>query len=120
MVEAIEKAGYTPGKDVSLALDVAASELFDKASASTRFKKEGKELDARRAGRHLRAAVPRSTRSSRSRTACAEDDWDGWKQLTDELGSKVQLVGDDLFVTNAERLKRGHQARASRTRSSSR
>src|SRR6185436_11390708 len=92
-IEAIKAAGYTPGKDVAMALDVASSELYDKASGKYVFKKEKKELDTAGMVALYRGLV--------------EKYWDGWKKLTDELGSKCQLVGDDLFVTNPERIKEG-------------
>jgi enolase len=81
-------------------------------TASTSCEGEGRTLDAGRAWSTICADAGRDAiRSSRSRTACAEDDWDGWKLLTDRLGGKVQLVGDDLFVTNSERLREGIDAR---------
>ena len=104
LVRAIEDAGYKPGKDIFLALDCAASEFYDKASKSYTFDKKkvsGPELVA--IYEKLAAAYPLISIED----GCAEDDWDTWKLLTDKLGKKLQLVGDDLFVTNVERLKRG-------------
>ena len=104
LVRAIEDAGYKPGKDVFLALDCAASEFYDKASKSYTFDKKkisGAELVA--TYEKLSSQYPIISIED----GCAEDDWDTWKLLTDKLGKKVQLVGDDLFVTNVERLKRG-------------
>jgi enolase len=104
LVRAIEDAGYKPGKDVFLALDCAASEFYDKASKSYTFDKKkisGAELVA--TYEKLSSTYPIISIED----GCAEDDWDTWKLLTDKLGKKVQLVGDDLFVTNVERLKRG-------------
>ena len=106
-LEAIEKAGYTPGRDISLALDCAASEFFDKSKKLYTFDK--KEIDgaalidiyARLADKYPLVSIE---------DGCAEDDWDTWKKLTDRLGRKVQLVGDDLFVTNVTRLARGIEA----------
>ncbi|MFN7700327.1 MAG: phosphopyruvate hydratase [Deltaproteobacteria bacterium] len=106
-LEAIEKAGYTPGRDISLALDCAASEFFDKNKKLYTFDK--KEIDgaalidiyARLADKYPLVSIE---------DGCAEDDWDTWKKLTDRLGRKVQLVGDDLFVTNVTRLARGIEA----------
>jgi enolase len=104
LVRAIEDAGYKPGKDVFLALDCAASEFYDKASKSYTFDKKkisGAELVA--TYEELSSQYPIISIED----GCAEDDWDTWKLLTDKLGKKLQLVGDDLFVTNVERLKRG-------------
>jgi enolase len=104
LVRAIEDAGYKPGKDVFLALDCAASEFYDKASKSYTFDKKkisGAELVAQY--EKLSSQYPILSIED----GCAEDDWETWKLLTDKLGKKVQLVGDDLFVTNVERLKRG-------------
>ncbi len=104
LVRAIEDSGYQPGKDVFLALDCAASEFYDKKSNSYTFDKKkvsGAELVA--IYEKLSATYPLISIED----GCAEDDWDTWKLLTDKLGKKLQLVGDDLFVTNVERLKRG-------------
>ena len=104
LVTAIEDAGYTPGKDVFLGLDCAASEFYDKKSNTYTFDKKkvsGAELIA--IYESLASKYPLITIED----GCAEDDWDGWKLLTDKLGKKLQLVGDDLFVTNVERLKKG-------------
>ena len=102
ILEAIEKAGYTPGEDIALALDVAATELFkDGVYHFEGSKLTGDELSSYYA--ELVANYPLvSIEDSHS-----EEDWDGWKAVTDTLGGKVQLVGDDLFVTNPERLERG-------------
>jgi enolase len=104
LMGAIEAAGYKPGADFHLALDVAASEFFDKKSKKYTFDKKaisGEELVA--TYERLTTAYPLISIED----GCAEDDWDTWKLLTDKLGKKCQLVGDDLFVTNVERLKRG-------------
>ncbi len=104
LVRAIEDAGYKPGKDIFLALDCAASEFYDKASKSYTFDKKkisGAELVA--TYEKLSSQYPIISIED----GCAEDDWATWKLLTDKLGKKIQLVGDDLFVTNVERLKRG-------------
>jgi enolase len=104
LVSAIEAAGYKPGKDVSLALDCAASEFFDKKSEKYTFDKKSVSRE------ELIAIYEDFTRKYpivSIEDGCAEDDWDGWKLATQRLGSKVQLVGDDLFVTNVERLRRG-------------
>ena len=102
ILEAITAAGYTPGTDIALALDVAASEFHTDGSYSfeggTKSAAEMIEYYA-----ELVAAYPLVSIED----PLNEDDWDGWKAITDALGDKVQLVGDDLFVTNPERLKRG-------------
>lgn len=117
IIEAIKKAGYEPGTDIRIALDVAATELYGDA------KKNGKE------GMYYFEGESKTTGKEVYRTAtemvdmyealCAkypiisiedgldEEDWDGWKLMTDRIGDRVQIVGDDLFVTNAERLQRG-------------
>jgi len=104
VLQAIEAAGYAPGKDVSLALDCAASEFFDKKSGRYTFDKKEVSTD------ELIGIYERLTRDYpivSIEDGLAEDDWTGWKGLTDRIGGRVQLVGDDLFVTNVERLKRG-------------
>jgi enolase len=104
VVRAIEEAGYKPGKDVFVALDCAASEFYDKKSARYTFDKKSitrEELVA--IYDQLSSKYPLISIED----GCAEDDWDGWKLLTQRVGSRVQLVGDDLFVTNVERLRRG-------------
>src|SRR5262249_19883158 len=104
LVAAIESAGYAPGKDFHVALDCAASEFFDKASKKYTFDKKqvsGAEL----VGIYEKLASKYPLVSIED--GCAEDDWDTWKLVTEKLGKRVQLVGDDLFVTNVERLKRG-------------
>ena len=105
LLEAIEQAGYKPAADVALALDVASSELY--ADGGYVFKKS----DGKKRGRdemvRLYEDWVRQYPIVSIEDAFAEDDWDGWKMLTDALGKKVQLVGDDLFVTNKTRLARG-------------
>ncbi len=104
LVKAIEDTGYKPGKDFHLALDCAASEFFDKKSNKYTFDKKtitGPELVA------TYEKLCQSYPVCSIEDGCDEDDWETWKLLTDKLGKKVQLVGDDLFVTNVERLKRG-------------
>jgi enolase len=104
VADAIEAAGYRPGADVALCLDVAASELYD--AKTKRYRLEGKDLDSSGMADWLEALAERFPIVS-IEDGLAEDDWDGWALLTKRLGSKVQLVGDDLFVTNPERLRRG-------------
>jgi enolase len=104
ILEAIGKAGYKPGEQIALALDSAASEFFDKKTNSYDY--EGKhrssaemvELYAGWAGKYPIVSIE---------DGLAEDDWAGWKALTDRLGGKIQLVGDDIFVTQVPRLRRG-------------
>jgi enolase len=102
ILEAIEKAGYAPGTDIALALDVAASEFYQDGSYSFEGgSKSAEEMVAYYA--ELVDAYPLVSIED----PLNEDDWDGWKAMTDQLGTKVQIVGDDLFVTNPERLARG-------------
>ncbi|MDQ6525648.1 phosphopyruvate hydratase [Nocardioides sp. LHD-245] len=102
IAEAVAKAGYELGKDVALALDVAASEFFaDGAYTFEGEKKTAEQMTAYYAD--LVASYPIVSIED----PLDEDDWEGWKAITDELGTKTQLVGDDLFVTNVERLQRG-------------
>jgi len=104
VMKSIEAAGYRPGEDVLLGLDVAATEFFKDGKYV--LSGEGKTLDS--AGMvQLYADLCRRYPIASIEDGMAEDDWQGWKALTDELGGKVQLVGDDLFVTNTERLQRG-------------
>ncbi|PZU45555.1 MAG: phosphopyruvate hydratase [Arsenicicoccus sp.] len=102
IMEAITKAGYTPGSDIALALDVAASEFFDKGKYTFEGKKR-KAADMVKYYAELVDAYPLVSIED----PLNEDDWEGWVQMTTQLGTKVQLVGDDLFVTNPERLQRG-------------
>jgi enolase len=102
IIEAVKEAGYVPGKDIALALDVAASEFYKDGS----YEFEGKSRSAAEMTEYyeeLADAYPLVSIED----PLFEDDWAGWKVLTDRLGSKVQIVGDDLFVTNPERLARG-------------
>ena len=106
IVEAIEKAGYKPGDDVRLGLDVAATEMYDKETKLYDLKHEGKKLTAEQ----MVDLYEEWVNNFPIVDGLDEEDWDGWKVLTDRLGKKVQLVGDDLFVTNTERLERGIEA----------
>jgi enolase len=108
ILEAIDRAGYRAGTDVLLALDAAASEMFEegayvfrKSDGSRKTAAEMVEFYRRWVGRYPIASIE---------DGLAEDDWDGWRLLTRELGAKVQLVGDDLFVTNPQRLRLGIDA----------
>ena len=104
IAKACEKAGYRPGEDVTFALDPASTEFFK--DGRYHLDGEGKVLDAEGIVRYYADLVARYPIVS-IEDGCAEDDWTAWKLLTDTLGNKVQLVGDDLFVTNPERLRRG-------------
>ena len=104
---AIEQAGYKPGQDVVICLDPAASEFFDKESGEYVFKKgDGSRRTAQAMTDYYRDLAARYPIVSLE-DGLAEDDWDGWVHLTTELGSKLQLVGDDIFVTNVQYLKKG-------------
>jgi len=107
LIEAISKAGFTPGKDIALGLDVAATEFFDKGS----YLFEGKKTSAEELSAYygeLVAAYPLVTIED----PLDEDDWEGWAQLNSDIGHKVQIVGDDLFVTNPKRLAKGIELKA--------
>jgi len=104
ILEAIDKAGYKAGSDMFLALDVASTEFFDKAKGV--YKYEGKEITGAELS-DLYAAWADKYPLVSIEDGLDENDWDGWKALTDKVGGKLQLVGDDLFVTNTERLSRG-------------
>jgi len=104
IMTAIEQAGYKPGEQVFIALDVAATELYDDKKKV--YTIDGKTTDAGGMIELLKSWADQYPIVS-IEDGCSEDDWDGWKQLTDVLGEKVQIVGDDLFVTNTERLQRG-------------
>ncbi len=106
VMEAIEKAGYTPGKDVVLALDCASTEFYNSKKKRYTLESTGKDLSSDElvamwvdwAKRYPIVSIE---------DGMAEDDWKGWRTLTEELGDRVQLVGDDLFVTNTKRLSQG-------------
>ena len=104
IMEAIEKAGYAPGKDIFLALDVASSEMYENGKYN--FKGEGKVYTSEELVNYYSNLVNKYPIIS-IEDGLSEDDWDGWKLLTEKLGNKVQLVGDDLFVTNYSRLNLG-------------
>ena len=104
ITKACEKAGYRPGEDITFALDCASTEFY--VDGAYRMDGEGKSFDAAGMVAYLADLAKRYPIVS-IEDGCAEDDWAGWKHLTDVLGAKVQLVGDDLFVTNPERLRRG-------------
>jgi enolase len=106
IVEAIEKAGYKPGEEIMLALDVAATEMYDEEKKVYNLAGEGRILTVDEMINYYEELVNKYPIIS-IEDGLAEDDWDGWKQLTERLGKKIQLVGDDLFVTNTERLNKG-------------
>jgi enolase len=108
VMEAIKKAGYKPGKDIAIALDPAANELFDgKTGKYSFFKSDPKnKVSSDTMVEHWAKWVSKYPIIS-IEDGLAEDDWDGWKTMTNKLGGKIQIVGDDLFVTNTERLAKG-------------
>ncbi|MFB0972254.1 MAG: phosphopyruvate hydratase, partial [Neofamilia sp.] len=108
IVEAIKKAGYEPGKEVRIALDVAATELYDEETKIYSIPGEGRTLTSEEMVDWYAELVEKYPIIS-IEDGLAEDDWDGWKLMTEKLGDKIQIVGDDLFVTNTERLTEGIQ-----------
>ena len=106
IIEAIEKAGYKPGDDVKIAMDVAASEFYDADENVYKLTGEGVTRTSAEMVEYLTSLCDKYSVIS-IEDGLAEDDWDGWKLLTDALGDRVQLVGDDLFVTNTARLSEG-------------
>jgi len=106
ILEAIKKAGYTPGDDFYLCLDPAASEFFDKDKKKYILASENRELNPAEMVDYYAELVDKYPIFS-IEDGMDEDDWEGWKIMTDKLGDKIQLVGDDLFVTNVERLQMG-------------
>ena len=107
ILEAIDKAGYKAGKDIGLALDPAASEFYDSQKKKYIFKKSDNSVHDSAGMVRFWSDWVRQYPIVSIEDGMAEDDWKGWKLLTDTLGDKIQLVGDDLFVTNTERLGRG-------------
>ena len=118
IVEAIKKAGYEPGKEIVIALDVAASELYDEADGMYHFpgeteQKKTKEQNGEEVMRDTSEMISYYEKLiekypiSSIEDGLSEDDWDGWQAMTERIGKKVQLVGDDLFVTNVKRLEAG-------------
>ena len=106
IVEAIKAAGYTPGEDVKIALDVASSELYDATDGMYHFPGENVIRDANEMISYYEELLMKYPIIS-IEDGLAEDDWEGWKEMTKRIGDKVQLVGDDLFVTNTKRLDAG-------------
>jgi enolase len=109
IVEAIAKSGYTLGKDIALALDVAATEFFNEATGTYKF--EGKERTTDEMIAYYAELLERFPLVS-IEDPLAEDDWAGWTKMTAQLGDRVQIVGDDLYVTNPSRLQRGIDEKA--------
>jgi enolase len=104
---AIEAAGYKPGEQISIAMDAATSEMFNEENGTYKFyKSSGKIISSDEMVAYWTAWVNKYPIVS-IEDGMAEDDWSGWKKLTDSVGSKCQLVGDDLFVTNVKRLQQG-------------
>ena len=106
LMEAVEAAGFTPGKDFMFAMDPATSECFNKETGLYELKGEGRTLTSDQMVDYWAELVEKYPIVS-IEDGLAEEDWDGWVKLTERLGKKVQLVGDDLFVTNTARLKKG-------------
>ena len=111
ILEAIEKAGFKAGKDVAIALDPAASELYDEEKKQYNLRKEGKMLDSAQMVAFWKSWVEQYPIVS-IEDGLAQDDWEGWKLMTKEIGDKVQIVGDDLLVTNPIRVKRAIEEKA--------
>lgn len=107
VLDAIGEAGYTPGKDIFIAMDAASSEFFDSKAGKYIFKKStGDQLSPAEMAAYWESWINKYPIVS-IEDGLAEDDWEGWKILTDKVGKRIQLVGDDLFVTNVKRLSRG-------------
>jgi enolase len=117
LVEAIKNAGYEPDKDIKIAMDVAASELYEEETKKYYFPGESKMIgeevyrDTEQMIEYLENLVNKFPIIS-IEDGLQEEDWDGWKKLTERLGDRIQLVGDDLFVTNTKRLKKGIEMKA--------
>jgi len=111
ILEAIEKAGFKPGQDVSIALDPAASEFYDEENKIYNLRTEGKKLDSVKMVEFWKSWVDQFPIVS-IEDGLAQDDWDGWKLMTKELGDRLQIVGDDLLVTNPERVRRAVDEKA--------
>jgi len=107
ILEAIEQAGYKPGEQIAIALDPASSEFYDKDKGKYVFKKSDKRELSSDEMVQFWESWARQYPVVSLEDGLAEDDWEGWRILTDKLGGRIQLVGDDLFVTNTRRLQRG-------------
>lgn len=106
VIEAVKKAGYTPGDDIYIAIDAAASEFYNNETGMYEFESTGQKLTSEEMVNYWAEWTEKYPILS-IEDGLDEDDWKGWKMLTDKIGGKVQLVGDDLFVTNSARLKQG-------------
>ena len=111
ILEAIEKAGYKPGEDVAIALDPAASEFYEEDTGLYNLRTEGKKLSSEEMVAFWKEWVEKYPIVS-IEDGLAQDDWDGWKLMVKELGDKIQIVGDDLLVTNPDRVRRGIREKA--------
>ena len=107
VVEAIKAAGYEPGKDICLGIDVASSEFYNKETGLYTLKADKGEFTSKEMVDKYYANLIKQFPIITIEDGLAEDDWEGWKYMTDKIGDKVQLVGDDLFVTNTKRLAKG-------------
>jgi len=107
ILEAVQQAGFRAGEDIAIALDPASSEFYDKGQGKYIFKKSDKSTKSSEEMVRFWSNWVRQYPIVSIEDGLAEDDWQGWKHLTEQLGQKIQLVGDDLFVTNTERLKKG-------------
>jgi enolase len=112
LTEAISRAGYTPGRDAAIALDIAASDLYDAQTGRYRFKLEQREFTSREFG-ELMVDWCRRFPIVSIEDPMADTDWDGWRQITAALGQTIQLVGDDLYTTNVQRIRTGIAQRVS-------
>lgn len=110
VVEAIEAAGFVPGKDIFLGIDVAASEFYNAETGKYVLKADKGEFTSQEMVDNYYLPLTKKFPIMTIEDGLAEDDWEGWKYLTEKLGNHVQLVGDDLFVTNTERLEKGIKA----------
>jgi enolase len=111
ILEAIEKAGYKAGEQVAIALDPAASELYEEETRQYNLRREGKKLTSEQMVAFWKNWVDQYPIVS-IEDGLAQDDWEGWKLLTQELGDRIQIVGDDLLVTNPERVRRAIREKA--------
>ena len=111
ILEAIEKAGYKAGQQIAIALDPAASEFYDSETKTYNLRKEGKKLSSEQMVEFWKNWVDQFPIVS-IEDGLAEDDWDGWKLLVNQVGDKIQIVGDDLLVTNPERIRRAIKEKA--------
>ena len=111
ILEAIEKAGYKPGEDIAIALDPAASEFYEEETGLYNLRTEGKKLSSAEMVAFWKDWVEKYPIVS-IEDGLAQDDWDGWKMMVEEMGDKIQIVGDDLLVTNPDRVRKGIKEKA--------